>query len=94
MGSHPREARLLQVLQDIVSDRVNMISTVLERYLQRPASEEEREVDLFAAAGEAAVYARFGMQTGYKACVVPDHCPVDDEDVFGDEDWWDNIRHF
>jgi hypothetical protein len=89
MGSHAREARLLRVLQDIVADHVNINASVLERYVQGPASKEEREADLFAAAGQAAVSARWGMQTGYIDCIAADDCPVDDEDVFGDENWWE-----
>ncbi|KAL2802613.1 hypothetical protein BJX63DRAFT_414697 [Aspergillus granulosus] len=88
IGSHAREGDLLQVLQNVITGHGNIDPSVLDRYVQGPAFKENKEADLFASAGQAAVLARFGMQTGYEACLVPDHCPVDDEDIFKHEDWW------
>jgi hypothetical protein len=60
---------------------------VLDRFVG-VASEVDRQEALFASASQAAEVARFGMRTGYSACLVPDYCPMDEEEEEAKKDWW------
>ncbi|KAJ0426755.1 hypothetical protein BJY00DRAFT_306750 [Aspergillus carlsbadensis] len=87
IGSHSRERGLLQALTTVIEQSGNIDPSLLDRY-RGNASDDDRREALFAAANQATVSARMGMETNYQHCIAPDHCPVDEG---GDEEDWYEI---
>lgn len=79
LGSNAREPDFLQAIKDVIDSREDIVLSVLDRYTASLSSGEDQDRALFTAARQTAIEARFGMKTGFHACIDPPWCGKESE---------------
>jgi hypothetical protein len=74
LGSHARDPKLLGAIKGVMDRCGNSDPSILDRYMAYRSLPDDEASELFAAARGAAVSARFGMETDWKACDEPPWC--------------------
>ncbi|QKX60477.1 uncharacterized protein TRUGW13939_07622 [Talaromyces rugulosus] len=74
LGSHARDPELLGAIKGVLDRCGNIGPSIVDRYMEYRSSPDDETSALFAAARGAAVNARIGMETGWKACDEPPWC--------------------
>jgi hypothetical protein len=74
LGSNAQDPNLLQAIKNVIDSRDDIDLSILDRYTAPLSSGDDQNRELFTAARQTAIEARFGMKTGFHACIDPLWC--------------------
>ncbi|GFF44128.1 hypothetical protein IFM46972_07445 [Aspergillus udagawae] len=81
LDSHARDPGLFQAVKDVLEDQADINLSILDRYNPAiPHDSQDEDEPLFTVARAASRIARFGMETGFHACIEPPSCIASDQE--------------